>query len=69
MNDTESGEKEENDDDKTEDDTEDVGSDDDKTEEDTEAVAGADELMEINGVKPKVYMKDGDEREVSSQSK
>lgn len=29
-------------------------------------VDGDDELMEINGVKPNVFMEDGDEREVGS---
>lgn len=29
-------------------------------------MSGQDELAEINGVKPKVAMKDGDEREVKS---
>jgi hypothetical protein len=28
-----------------------------------------DELVEINGIKPKVLMADGDEREVSSQTR
>lgn len=55
MNDIEGGKKEENGD--------------PKIEEDIKDVEGVDELLEINGVKPKVLMKDGDEREVSSQSK
>lgn len=55
MNDIEDGKKEENGD--------------AKIEEDIKDVEGVDELLEINGVKPKVLMKDGDEREVSSQSK
>jgi DNA ligase-1 len=68
MNGTESGAKE-GDDEKTEDDTEDAGGDEDNNVEDAADVVGADGLMDINGVRPKVFMKDGDEREVSSQSK